>query len=136
MSQSSSDNGTAANIKTKVIGHSGDQAGTGGGYTRDPATGEKVFWGEFLSNAQGEDVVAGIRTPLPISDLEKFMPSAYRQLREITTSLEKHYKDMQDYEFTIEDGKLWMLQTRNGKRTSPAASRIAVAMVEEGLSRK
>jgi pyruvate,orthophosphate dikinase len=125
--------GTAANVQTMVFGNTGDQSGTGVGFTRDPATGEKVFWGEFLINAQGEDVVAGIRTPLPISDLEKFMPNAYRQLREITTSLEKHYKDMQDFEFTIEDGKLWMLQTRNGKRTGPAAIRIAVEMVEEEL---
>src|SRR5207253_4692966 len=89
--------------------------------------------GEFLMNAQGEDVVAGIRTPLPISDLQKISPGAFAQLREITTSLEKQYKDMQDFEFTIEDGKLYMLQTRNGKRTGPAAVRIAVDMVGEGL---
>src|SRR5207244_9591598 len=125
--------GTAANVQTMVFGNTGDKSETCVGFTRDPATGEKVFWGEFLINAQGEDVVAGIRTPQPISELEQFMPSAYHQLREITTSLEKHYKDMQDFEFTIEDGKLWMLQTRNGKRTGPAAIRIAVEMMEEGL---
>ena len=111
----------------------GDTSATGVGFTRDPATGEKVFYGEFLVNAQGEDVVAGIRTPQPISDLEKVMPAAYKQLREITASLEKHYRDMQDFEFTIEDGKLYMLQTRNGKRTGPAAVRVAVEMVEEGM---
>ncbi len=125
--------GTAANVQTMVFGNTGDKSATGVGFTRDPSTGEKTFWGEFLINAQGEDVVAGIRTPLPISELEKIMPEAYQQLRGITTSLEKHYKDMQDFEFTIEDGKLWMLQTRNGKRTGPAAVRIAVEMVEEGL---
>ncbi len=125
--------GTAANVQTMVFGNTGDRSATGVGFTRDPSTGEKAFWGEFLINAQGEDVVAGIRTPLPISELEKIMPEAYQQLRGITTSLENHYKDMQDFEFTIEEGKLWMLQTRNGKRTGPAAVRIAVEMVEEGL---
>jgi len=128
--------GTAANVQTMVFGNTGDQSGTGVGFTRDPATGEKVFWGEYLLNAQGEDVVAGIRTPEPISHLREVMPEAYDQLREITTSLEKHYKDMQDFEFTIEDGKLWMLQTRNGKRTGPSAVRIAVEMVDEGLISK
>ena len=127
------DIGTAANVQAMVFGNMGDTSGTGVGFTRDPATGEKVFYGEFLMNAQGEDVVAGIRTPQPIADLEKVMPEAYKQLREITTSLEKHYRDMQDFEFTIEEGKLYMLQTRNGKRTGPAAVRIAVDMVEEGL---
>src|SRR4029077_4849164 len=109
---------------------------TGVGFTRNPSTGEKVFWGEFLINAQGEDVVAGIRTPQPIADLESVMPDAYRQLRDITSNLEKHYRDMQDFEFTIENGKLFMLQTRNGKRTGAAALRIAVEMVKERLIEK
>jgi pyruvate, orthophosphate dikinase len=125
--------GTAANVQSMVFGNTGEDSGTGVGFTRNPATGEKVFWGEFLLNAQGEDVVAGIRTPQPIADLEKIMPDAYRQLREITTNLEKHYRDMQDFEFTIEHGKLYMLQTRNGKRTGAAAVRVAVEMVKEGL---
>jgi pyruvate,orthophosphate dikinase len=125
--------GTAANVQAMVYGNLGDTSATGVGFTRDPATGENTFYGEFLVNAQGEDVVAGIRTPEPITDLEKIMPAAYAQLREITSSLEKHYKDMQDFEFTIEDNKLYMLQTRNGKRTGPAAVRVAVEMVEEGL---
>src|SRR5215472_630683 len=127
------DLGTAANVQTMVFGNMGEDSGTGVGFTRNPATGEKVFWGEFLLNAQGEDVVAGIRTPQPIADLESVMPDAYRQLRDITTNLEKHYRDMQDFEFTIEHGKLFMLQTRNGKRTGTAAVRIAVEMVKEGL---
>ncbi len=127
------DIGTAANVQTMVFGNTGDQSATGVGFTRDPSTGEKVFWGEYLLNAQGEDVVAGIRTPEPISHLAEVMPEAYQQLHSITSNLEKHYKDMQDFEFTIEDGKLWMLQTRNGKRTGPAAVRVAVDMVEEGL---
>ena len=125
--------GTAANVQAMVYGNLGDTSATGVGFTRDPATGENTFYGEFLINAQGEDVVAGIRTPEPITDLEKIMPDAYAQLREITSSLEKHYKDMQDFEFTIEDHKLYMLQTRNGKRTGPAAVRVAVEMAEEGL---
>jgi pyruvate,orthophosphate dikinase len=125
--------GTAANVQAMVYGNLGDTSATGVGFTRDPATGENTFYGEFLVNAQGEDVVAGIRTPEPITDLEKIMPVAYKQLREITASLEKHYRDMQDFEFTIEDNKLYMLQTRNGKRTGPAAVRVAVEMVEEGL---
>jgi len=128
--------GTAANVQTMVFGNTGDKSGTGVGFTRDPSTGEKVFWGEYLLNAQGEDVVAGIRTPNAISELEKVMPAAYNELRKITTSLENHYKDMQDFEFTIEEGKLWMLQTRNGKRTGPSAVRIAVEMVGEGLINK
>jgi pyruvate,orthophosphate dikinase len=127
------DIGTAANVQTMVFGNMGDTSGTGVGFTRDPATGEKVFYGEYLINAQGEDVVAGIRTPEPISDLEKQMPEAYKKLREITTKLEQHYKDMQDFEFTIEDGTLYMLQTRNGKRTGMAAVRVAVELVEEGM---
>src|SRR5258708_2827530 len=125
--------GTAANVQAMVFGNTGDKSATGVGFTRDPGTGERVFYGEFLINAQGEDVVAGIRTPSPISELENVMPAAYKQLREITDRLEKHYRDMQDFEFTIEEGTLYMLQTRNGKRTGPAAVRIAVEMVEEGL---
>ncbi len=127
------DLGTAANVQTMVFGNMGEDSGTGVGFTRDPSTGEKVFWGEFLLNAQGEDVVAGIRTPHPIADLEKIMPDAYRQLRDITSNLEKHYRDMQDFEFTIEKGKLYMLQTRNGKRTGAAALRVAVEMTKERL---
>ncbi len=125
--------GTAASVQAMVFGNLGDTSATGVGFTRDPATGEKIFYGEFLVNAQGEDVVAGIRTPSPIHDLEKVMPAAYKQLRAITNSLEKHYRDMQDFEFTIEDGTLYMLQTRNGKRTGPAAVRVAVEMAEEGM---
>ncbi|HUS05862.1 MAG TPA: pyruvate, phosphate dikinase [Bryobacteraceae bacterium] len=127
------DIGTAANIQAMVFGNMGDTSATGVGFTRDPGTGEKVFYGEFLVNAQGEDVVAGIRTPQPIAELEKVMPAVYKQLRKTTTELENAYKDMQDFEFTVEDGKLWMLQTRNGKRTGPAAVRIAVEMVQEKL---
>jgi pyruvate,orthophosphate dikinase len=127
------DIGTAATVQTMVFGNMGDSSATGVGFTRDPGSGEKVFYGEFLINAQGEDVVAGIRTPSPISELEKVMPHAYRELREITSNLERHYRDMQDFEFTIEEDKLYMLQTRNGKRTGPAAVRVAVDMVEEGL---
>src|SRR5437773_3538805 len=125
--------GTAVNVQTMVFGNLGETSATGVGFTRNPSTGEKVFYGEFLVNAQGEDVVAGIRTPQPISELEKAMPGAYRELREITASLEKHYRDMQDFEFTIEEGKLYMLQTRNGKRTGQAAVRVAVEMQQEGL---
>jgi pyruvate,orthophosphate dikinase len=125
--------GTAANVQAMVFGNLGETSATGVGFTRDPATGEKVFYGEFLINAQGEDVVAGIRTPEPLSDLEKVMPDAYAELRRITSNLEKHYRDMQDFEFTIEDHKLYMLQTRNGKRTGPAAVRLAVEMVHEKL---
>jgi len=125
--------GTGASVQAMVFGNMGDNSATGVGFTRNPSTGEKVFYGEFLVNAQGEDVVAGIRTPQPIADLEKVMPAAYKQLRAITSSLEKHYKDVQDFEFTIEEGKLYMLQTRNGKRTGPAAVRIAVDMVGERL---
>jgi pyruvate,orthophosphate dikinase len=125
--------GTAANVQAMVFGNMGETSGTGVGFTRDPASGEKVFYGEFLMNAQGEDVVAGIRTPHPIADLETISPEAFAQLREITTNLEKHYKDMQDFEFTIQEGKLYMLQTRNGKRTGPAAVKIAIAMADEGM---
>ncbi len=125
--------GTGATVQAMVFGNMGDTSATGVGFTRDPATGEKTFYGEFLINAQGEDVVAGIRTPQPISELEKVMPAAYAQLREITSKLEHHYRDMQDFEFTIEENKLYMLQTRNGKRTGPAAVRVAVEMVAEGM---
>ena len=128
--------GTAANVQAMVFGNMGDNCGTGVGFTRNPSTGENVFYGEFLVNAQGEDVVAGIRTPQPIAELQQVMPEAYNQLREITGSLEKHYRDVQDFEFTIEEGKLYMLQTRNGKRTGPAAVRVAVDMVEEGVISK
>ncbi|MSV29045.1 MAG: pyruvate, phosphate dikinase [Bryobacterales bacterium] len=128
--------GTAANIQAMVFGNSGENSGTGVGFTRDPATGEKVFYGEYLINAQGEDVVAGIRTPEPISQLETDMPAVYAKLREITSNLEKHYRDMQDFEFTVEEGELYMLQTRNGKRTGPAAVRLAVEFANEGLISK
>src|ERR1700728_1716697 len=128
--------GTAVNVQAMVYGNLGDTSGTGVGITRNPATGTKEFYGEFLMNAQGEDVVSGVRTPVPILELQKIMPDVYDQLREITTRLEKHYKDMQDFEFTIQDGKLYMLQTRNGKRTGLAAVRVAIQMVEEGLITK
>ncbi len=128
--------GTAVNVQAMVYGNLGDTSGTGVGFTRNPATGENEFYGEFLMNAQGEDVVAGIRTPVHISELRKIMPHVYDQLRDITTRLEKHYRDMQDFEFTIQDGKLYMLQTRNGKRTGRAAVRVAIQMVEEGLISK
>jgi len=127
------DLGTAVNVQAMVFGNMGETSGTGVGFTRNPATGEKQFYGEFLMNAQGEDVVAGVRTPVPIAELEKVMPQVYQQLREITTRLEQHYKDVQDFEFTIQEGKLYMLQTRNGKRTGSAAVRIAVEMVRERL---
>ena len=128
--------GTAVNVQAMVYGNLGDTSGTGVGFTRNPATGAKEFYGEFLMNAQGEDVVSGVRTPVPILELQKIMPDVYNQLREITTRLEKHYNDMQDFEFTIQDGKLYMLQTRNGKRTGLAAVRVAIQMVEEGLITK
>jgi pyruvate,orthophosphate dikinase len=125
--------GTAVNVQAMVYGNLGDTSGTGVGFTRNPATGAKEFYGEFLMNAQGEDVVSGVRTPVPILELQKIMPDVYDQLREITTRLEKHYRDMQDFEFTIQEGKLYMLQTRNGKRTGRAAVRVAIQMVEEKL---
>jgi pyruvate,orthophosphate dikinase len=128
--------GTAVNVQAMVFGNLGETSGTGVGFTRNPATGAKEFYGEFLMNAQGEDVVAGIRTPVHISELEKIQPEVYNQLREITTRLEKRYRDMQDFEFTIQDGRLYMLQTRNGKRTGRAAVRVAIHMVEEGLITK
>jgi pyruvate,orthophosphate dikinase len=125
--------GTAVNVQAMVFGNLGENSGTGVGFTRNPATGEHVFFGEYLMNAQGEDVVSGVRTPLSISELEKAMPKVYEQLKDITRRMEKHYRDMQDFEFTIQDGKLYMLQTRNGKRTGLAAVRVAIDMVREGL---
>jgi pyruvate,orthophosphate dikinase len=125
--------GTAANICSMVFGNMGDDSGTGVAFTRDPATGENVFYGEYLINAQGEDVVAGIRTPKKIAQLATDMPASHKQLMEVRQTLEKHYRDVQDIEFTIQKGKLWMLQTRNGKRTGFAGVRFAVDMVEEGL---
>ncbi|MBI4379049.1 MAG: pyruvate, phosphate dikinase [Nitrospinae bacterium] len=125
--------GTAVNIQAMVFGNMGDTSGTGVAFTRNPATGEKKFYGEFLLNAQGEDVVAGIRTPQPIEELREKLPDAYKSLVEIYQKLENHYKDIQDIEFTIQDGKLYMLQTRTGKRTAAAAVKIAVEMVKEGL---
>jgi pyruvate, orthophosphate dikinase len=128
--------GTAVNVQAMVFGNLGETSGTGVGFTRNPAIGTKEFYGEFLLNAQGEDVVSGVRTPVHILELEKVMPDVYNQLRDITTRLETHYKDMQDFEFTIQDGKLYMLQTRNGKRTGLAAVRVALQMVDEGLITK
>jgi pyruvate,orthophosphate dikinase len=127
------DLGTAVNVQAMVFGNLGETSATGVGFTRNPSTGANEFYGEFLQNAQGEDVVAGIRTPHPITDLERVMPEAYKQLREITTRLERHYKDVQDFEFTIQENKLYMLQTRNGKRTGLAAVHIAVDLVDEGI---
>jgi len=127
------DLGTAVTIQTMVFGNMGSDSGTGVAFTRDPQTGEKVMFGEYLMNAQGEDVVAGIRNASKISGLKEELPEVYNQFSEITARLEKHYKDMQDVEFTIEHGKLWMLQTRNGKRSAKAAIKIAHDMVEEGL---
>ena len=125
--------GTAVNVQRMVFGNSGENSGTGVAFTRNPATGEKKLFGEYLINAQGEDVVAGIRTPQPIAVLEQDMPQAYAKFVEIATTLEKHYRDMQDMEFTIEDGQLYFLQTRNGKRTAHAALKIAVDLVDEGM---
>jgi pyruvate, orthophosphate dikinase len=125
--------GTAVNVQMMVFGNTGDRSGTGVGFTRNPANGKKEFYGEFLINAQGEDVVAGIRTPQPIRELEQVMPKTYKQLREITTRLEKHYRDIQDFEFTIQDERLFMLQTRSGKRTGYAAVVIATDLVGEKL---
>ncbi len=130
------DLGTAVNVVTMVFGNMGWDSGTGVAFTRNPATGVKEFYGEYLLNAQGEDVVAGIRTPKPVSELKKEMPHIYDELLEIADKLERHYRDMQDMEFTIERGKLWMLQTRNGKRTARAAVKIAVDMTNEGLITK
>jgi pyruvate,orthophosphate dikinase len=127
------DLGTAVNVQTMVFGNMGETSATGVGFTRNPSTGAKEFYGEFLQNAQGEDVVAGIRTPRPIAELQSVMPQAYAQLRDITTRLERHYKDVQDFEFTIQENTLYMLQTRNGKRTGVAAVHIAVDLVDEGI---
>ncbi|HVF90270.1 MAG TPA: pyruvate, phosphate dikinase, partial [Blastocatellia bacterium] len=125
--------GTAVNVVTMVFGNMGNDSGTGVAFTRNPATGEKVLFGDYLTNAQGEDVVAGIRTPKHIDELRNDMPEIYNQFVEVADKLERHYKDMQDLEFTIERGRLWMLQTRNGKRTGPAAVKVAVDMAREGL---
>lgn len=125
--------GTAVNIQAMVFGNMGDTSATGVGFTRNPSTGAKEFYGEYLTNAQGEDVVAGTRTPHPIADLDKEMPQVFRQLRDITNKLEKHYRDIQDFEFTVQEGTLYMLQTRSGKRTAHAAVKIAVDMVQEKL---
>lgn len=130
------DLGTAVNVQTMVYGNMGNHSATGVGFTRNPATGEKEFYGEYLVNAQGEDVVSGIRTPQPISQLAQEMSAVYKQLKSITTRLEKHYRDVQDFEFTIQENKLYMLQTRNGKRTVQAAIKIAVDMVHEKLITK
>jgi pyruvate,orthophosphate dikinase len=125
--------GTAVNVQAMVYGNTGDKSGSGVAFTRDPATGEKVFYGEFLINAQGEDVVAGVRTPEPVAQLKNYLPQAFHELEKIRQTLEKHFKDVQDFEFTIQDGKVFMLQTRNGKRTGLAAVRIAVEMEKEKL---
>src|SRR5437867_1496748 len=125
--------GTAVNVQAMVFGNTGDSSGSGVAFTRDPASGEKVFYGEFLMNAQGEDVVAGVRTPDPVARLQSILPQAYKELEGVRKTLEAHFKDMQDFEFTIQDGKLFMLQTRNGKRTGLAAVRIACEMVKEKL---
>ncbi len=125
--------GTAVNVQSMVYGNMGDDCATGVAFTRDPSTGENIFYGEFLTNAQGEDVVAGVRTPEPVDRLKSRQPEAYQTLEDIYQTLEKHYRDMQDIEFTVQQGKLWMLQTRGGKRTAAAAVKIAVDMVKEGL---
>src|SRR5574344_2058836 len=125
--------GTAVNIQEMVYGNLGETSGTGVAFTRNPATGEKALFGEYLFNAQGEDVVAGIRTPMPIASLKESMPEVYDEFVKVADILEKHYKDMQDMEFTIENKKLFMLQTRNGKRTATAALKIAVDLVDEGM---
>jgi pyruvate,orthophosphate dikinase len=130
------DLGTAVNIQQMVFGNTGEKSATGVGFTRNPATGVKELYGEYLFNAQGEDVVAGVRTPSPLRSLEKEMPDAYNELKQITNRLEKHYRDVQDFEFTIQKDKLYMLQTRSGKRTGQAAVKIAVDMMEEGLVNK
>ncbi len=130
------DLGTAVNVQLMIFGNFGETSATGVGFTRDPANGRKKLYGEYLVNAQGEDVVAGIRTPSPIENLEEEMPRIFQELKDITTQLENHYKDIQDFEFTIQEDKLYMLQTRSGKRTGQAAVKIAVDLVEEGLISK
>ncbi|MGB6200920.1 MAG: pyruvate, phosphate dikinase, partial [Candidatus Acidiferrales bacterium] len=128
--------GTAVNIVQMVFGNTGENSGTGVCFTRDPSTGEKIFYGDFLINAQGEDVVAGIRTPMHLDDMAKLMPKVYKQLEKVRGTLERHYRDMQDMEFTVEEGKLYMLQTRVGKRTPTATFKMAVDMANEGLISK
>ena len=125
--------GTAVNVQMMAFGNMGDDCGTGVAFTRDPATGEKHLMGEFLTNAQGEDVVAGVRTPMPIAQMAEKFPAAFAQFQDICNTLENHYRDMQDMEFTVENGKLYMLQTRNGKRTAKAALKIACDLVDEGM---
>ena len=125
--------GTAVNVQSMAFGNMGDDCGTGVAFTRDPATGEKKLMGEFLKNAQGEDVVAGVRTPMPIAQMEQEFPEAFAQFKEVCQTLENHYRDMQDMEFTVENKKLYMLQTRNGKRTAQAALKIACDLVDEGM---
>ena len=125
--------GTAVNVQMMAFGNMGNNCGTGVAFTRNPATGEKGLMGEFLTNAQGEDVVAGVRTPMPISEMAKVFPDAYKQFQDVCKTLESHYRDMQDMEFTIENGKLYMLQTRNGKRTAAAAIKIACDLIDEGM---
>src|SRR6266481_1371806 len=128
--------GTAVNVQTMVFGNMGETSATGVAFTRDPASGEKVFYGEYLINAQGEDVVAGVRTPHPVAYLAKEMPAAHKELLKVRSTLEQHFRDMQDLEFTVEDNKLYILQTRNGKRTGLAAVKIATDMVAEKLIKK
>src|SRR5205085_4742796 len=128
--------GTAVNVQAMVFGNMGETSATGVAFTRDPASGEKVFYGEYLTNAQGEDVVAGVRTPRPIADLAIEMPAAYKELMKVRALLERHFRDMQDLEFTVEEQHLYILQTRTGKRTGHAAVRIAVDMVGERLISK
>ena len=125
--------GTAVNVQSMAVGNMGDDCGTGVAFTRDPATGEKGLFGEFLTNAQGEDVVAGVRTPMKIAEMEQKFPEAFKEFKNVCKTLESHYKDMQDMEFTVEHGKLYMLQTRNGKRTAKAALKIACDLVDEGM---
>ncbi|MBE5888288.1 MAG: pyruvate, phosphate dikinase, partial [Lachnospiraceae bacterium] len=125
--------GTAVNVQSMAFGNMGDNCGTGVAFTRDPSTGEKKLMGEFLTNAQGEDVVAGVRTPMPIAQMEEKFPAAFAKFQEICARLENHYRDMQDMEFTVENEKLYMLQTRNGKRTAQAALKIACDLVDEGM---
>ena len=125
--------GTAVNVQSMAFGNMGDDCGTGVAFTRDPATGNKGLFGEFLTNAQGEDVVAGVRTPMKIAEMEEKFPEAFEQFKNVCKTLEEHYRDMQDMEFTVEHGKLYMLQTRNGKRTAQAALKIACDLVDEGM---
>ena len=127
------DLGTAVNVVQMVFGNKGDQSGTGVAFTRDPSTGEPGLYGEFLADAQGEDVVAGIRTPEPLAEMKEALPEAFEQLVDTMQRLEEHYRDMQDIEFTVEDGRLYLLQTRSAKRTAAAALKSAVDMVDEGL---